>query len=195
MDPWTSISILVRSWLTPTALFVLLNLVVGVIALISKSHLVHRHHGNAAEGHAIGRTASFGFNRLRSLSLSRLRSGDLFSDLVPLAVASTSAETAQPSSDPKIDEKVPERRLDRGHSENRPDEAERVAQGRIKKSASERSTESRELKRKALGKAEVVVENCVDARADDFINRFRRQLQLQRLNSLLRYKDMIGRGA
>jgi hypothetical protein len=34
----------------------------------------------------------------------------------------------------------------------------------------------------------------VDARADDFINSFRKQLQLQRLNSLLNYKDMLNRG-
>ncbi|KAL0327493.1 UNVERIFIED_CONTAM: Pathogen-associated molecular patterns-induced protein A70 [Sesamum angustifolium] len=34
----------------------------------------------------------------------------------------------------------------------------------------------------------------VDARADDFINKFKQQLKLQRLDSILRYKDMIGRG-
>ncbi|XVF48997.1 hypothetical protein PTKIN_Ptkin03bG0233300 [Pterospermum kingtungense] len=31
----------------------------------------------------------------------------------------------------------------------------------------------------------------VDAKADDFINKFRQQLKLQRLDSLLRYKDML----
>ncbi|CAK9143687.1 unnamed protein product [Ilex paraguariensis] len=35
----------------------------------------------------------------------------------------------------------------------------------------------------------------VDAKADDFINRFKQQLKLQRLDSILRYKDMIGRGS
>lgn len=35
----------------------------------------------------------------------------------------------------------------------------------------------------------------VDAKADDFINKFKQQLQLQRLDSIIRYKDMIGRGA
>jgi hypothetical protein len=34
----------------------------------------------------------------------------------------------------------------------------------------------------------------VDERADDFINKFRQQLQLQRLNSLLNYKEMLNRG-
>nr|CAB3460852.1 unnamed protein product [Digitaria exilis] len=37
-------------------------------------------------------------------------------------------------------------------------------------------------------------EQGVDARADDFINKFRQQLQLQRLNSLLNYKEVLGRG-
>ncbi|KAJ8448834.1 hypothetical protein Cgig2_011455 [Carnegiea gigantea] len=34
----------------------------------------------------------------------------------------------------------------------------------------------------------------VDARADDFINRFREQLKMQRLESIVRYKEMISRG-
>ncbi|VAH09946.1 unnamed protein product [Triticum turgidum subsp. durum] len=40
-----------------------------------------------------------------------------------------------------------------------------------------------------------VEEGGVDARADDFINSFRKQLQLQRLNSLLNYKEVLNRGA
>lgn len=35
----------------------------------------------------------------------------------------------------------------------------------------------------------------VDLKADDFINRFKQQLELQRRNSILRYKKMLGRGA
>ncbi|KAJ4833782.1 hypothetical protein Tsubulata_014694 [Turnera subulata] len=34
----------------------------------------------------------------------------------------------------------------------------------------------------------------VDARADDFINKFKQQLKLQRIDSIIRYKEMIGRG-
>lgn len=34
----------------------------------------------------------------------------------------------------------------------------------------------------------------VDAKADDFINRFKQQLKLQRLDSIIRRKEMIGRG-
>ncbi|XP_042479990.1 pathogen-associated molecular patterns-induced protein A70-like [Macadamia integrifolia] len=35
----------------------------------------------------------------------------------------------------------------------------------------------------------------VDAKADDFINRFKQQLKLQRLDSIIRYKEMLTRGA
>ncbi|XP_075515982.1 uncharacterized protein LOC142550820 [Primulina tabacum] len=33
----------------------------------------------------------------------------------------------------------------------------------------------------------------VDAKADDFINKFKQQLKLQRLDSVIRYKDVVGR--
>ncbi|KAK4415683.1 Pathogen-associated molecular patterns-induced protein A70 [Sesamum alatum] len=37
-------------------------------------------------------------------------------------------------------------------------------------------------------------DEAVDAKADDFINRFRQQLKLQRLDSILRYREMLNRG-
>lgn len=37
-------------------------------------------------------------------------------------------------------------------------------------------------------------EEEVDSKADDFISKFRQQLQLQRLDSLMKYKEMFGRG-
>ncbi|KAL3844238.1 hypothetical protein ACJIZ3_001641 [Penstemon smallii] len=39
------------------------------------------------------------------------------------------------------------------------------------------------------------VDEEVDAKADDFINKFKQQLKLQRLDSIIRYKDLIGRGS
>lgn len=35
----------------------------------------------------------------------------------------------------------------------------------------------------------------VDAKADDFINKFKQQLKLQRMNSIIRYKEVISRGS
>lgn len=70
---------------------------------------------------------------------------------------------------------------------------------KMKKSASSKSTfrhfkeeEILETRRPAKDKAE---DEEVDSKADDFINKFKKQLQLQRLDSILRYKDMLGRGA
>jgi len=45
--------------------------------------------------------------------------------------------------------------------------------------------------RRAAAEEEPAVE--VDARADDFIRRFREQLRLQRLDSILRYRDTLRR--
>jgi hypothetical protein len=52
----------------------------------------------------------------------------------------------------------------------------------------------RERKLKKGPAAEPGEEGCVNAKADDFINKFKQQLKLQRLDSMLRYKEMLGRG-
>ncbi|CAN0882032.1 Pathogen-associated molecular patterns-induced protein A70 [Linum grandiflorum] len=41
----------------------------------------------------------------------------------------------------------------------------------------------------------LIKEDEVDAKADDFINKFKQQLKLQRLDSIIRYKEMVGRGS
>ncbi|XP_065851331.1 pathogen-associated molecular patterns-induced protein A70 [Euphorbia lathyris] len=49
--------------------------------------------------------------------------------------------------------------------------------------------------REAKSKMAEVDDDEVDAKADDFINKFKQQLKLQRIDSIMRYKDMIHRGA
>nr|GMC46920.1 mediator of RNA polymerase II transcription subunit 15-like [Ipomoea batatas]GMD53083.1 mediator of RNA polymerase II transcription subunit 15-like [Ipomoea batatas]GME17414.1 mediator of RNA polymerase II transcription subunit 15-like [Ipomoea batatas] len=74
----------------------------------------------------------------------------------------------------------------------------------MKKSASMKSSafkppekEDVEARRPATMKERVAaeVDEEVDAKADDFINKFRQQLKLQRVDSTLRYKEAIRRGA
>ncbi|KAG9157301.1 hypothetical protein Leryth_004967 [Lithospermum erythrorhizon] len=49
---------------------------------------------------------------------------------------------------------------------------------------------------KERGAAKVTeMEHGVDAKADDFINKFKEQLKLQRIDSIIRYKEMITRGS
>ncbi|KAK7411936.1 hypothetical protein VNO78_03380 [Psophocarpus tetragonolobus] len=56
----------------------------------------------------------------------------------------------------------------------------------------ERSESVKESKAEITGDGEErEEEEGVDAKADDFINRFRQQLRLQRLDSILRYRDML----
>lgn len=47
---------------------------------------------------------------------------------------------------------------------------------------------------KVASTAALVDDDAVDAKADDFINKFKQQLKLQRLDSIMRYKDMVNRG-
>ena len=73
----------------------------------------------------------------------------------------------------------------------------------MKKSASEKEVvevekeeimEEVEKRRPATMRLEKTVsfgDEGVDEKADDFINRFKQQLKLQRLDSLLRYRDML----
>ncbi|XAR67159.1 hypothetical protein NMG60_11013616 [Bertholletia excelsa] len=84
-------------------------------------------------------------------------------------------------------------------------DGEPVDPTRMKKSASERAMldeeeeEEMERRRPATVRERHAVfsgeDEGVDAKADDFINRFKQQLKLQRLDSLLRYREMLNRGA
>ncbi|KAK9274632.1 hypothetical protein L1049_021883 [Liquidambar formosana] len=49
-------------------------------------------------------------------------------------------------------------------------------------------------RKKKVGTASSGDDEEVDAKADDFINKFKQQLKLQRLDSLLNYREMLGRG-
>ncbi|KAK3161726.1 hypothetical protein QOZ80_1BG0080670 [Eleusine coracana subsp. coracana] len=151
-NPWS----LVRGYFSPATLFLLLNVVIGTIALTSRSHHRRRddeyHQFHYAPPPPIARTSSM-MERLRSLGLYRFRAvkKPATSDVKKLERA-----LAQP------------RRVQRA-----PPRAPVVAAREVVEDAAAVS---------------------VDARADDFINRFRQQLQLQRLNSLLNYKEMLNSG-
>ncbi|PUZ64991.1 hypothetical protein GQ55_3G187300 [Panicum hallii var. hallii] len=113
--------------------------------------------------------------RLRSFSLYRFRSGDLGPDLPAAA-----AESTTPAADEK---KQAAAHYGRSRSEPAPEQGKK--EPRMSKSSSVVVEEE---------KPTAEADQGVDARADDFINKFRQQLQLQRLNSLLNYKEMLNRG-
>lgn len=74
-------------------------------------------------------------------------------------------------------------------------EMPRKLAARIKKSASEKSAlahfKEAEVEEAAREAEEGDPHDEVDARADEFIKRFRHELKLQRLQSILRYKETL----
>ncbi|XP_047045260.1 pathogen-associated molecular patterns-induced protein A70-like [Lolium rigidum] len=119
--------------------------------------------------------------RLRSFSLSRFRSGEVAADDAAAAVAELershhAAQYSRSRSEPSREQSAKGKKLQQDSAEARMSKSSSVA------------------RKPAPVEPEAEV-GGVDARADDFINSFRKQLQLQRLNSLLNYKDMLNRGA
>lgn len=185
---WASMA----GWCTPTVLFIVINIVIGTIFFSSS---LARSSGEPNGGHNLARTASV-LPRLKSLnSLFRQRTEE------------TTAIAALLSPEPEVDVaekpqgKEAERHLGKSVSEG-PKKV--IKEVKMKKSASSKAVAS---SKKVVEEEEVVVrrpattratpakvDDGVDAKADDFINRFKQQLKLQRLDSISRYKEMINRG-
>ncbi|KAL6615899.1 hypothetical protein ACP70R_038169 [Stipagrostis hirtigluma subsp. patula] len=211
-NPWS----LVRGYFSPATLFLLLNVVIGTIALTSRSHRdrrddddgddYHRHQQQQSQYSPapLARTSSV-MDRLRSLGLYRFRSGDFpeYSHLPSAATthtaagdAASSAQQAQaqyarsrsePSARPP-----PVRR-----NKHRDDDAAKKSATeakRMERAPAQARRVQRAPPRAVVVRDEAAAAASVDERADDFINRFRQQLQLQRLNSLLNYREMLNRG-
>ncbi|URE42462.1 Cotton fiber expressed protein [Musa troglodytarum] len=205
----------VYGWFTPTVLFVILNVVIGSIAVASKSY--HRHQqgttadddGGAYPGRFLTRTlsrsSSVVLDRLRSFNLHHYRSGE-----TPPPFESTPAPAAEivdeaPHPAPQAvgeHQHQHHEHLGRSQSDTQPTAGEMPPKlaVRMKKSASEKSAfahfeEAVTATGEAVDPAVGDGGDEVDARADDFINRFRHQLKLQRLASIMRYKEMLNRGS
>ncbi|CAM0882356.1 unnamed protein product [Alopecurus aequalis] len=223
MPTWS----LVRGYFSPATLFVLLNVVIGTIALTSRSHRRrHNHHGDDDDlqqhqhhidqyapppaAAPLARTSSV-MERLRSIGLYRFRSGDFPPEYsYNLSAGDDESSTQQQQAQYARSRSEPAARPPVNKTSNR---EEKVAKAKVAKKP---LSEVKKLERapapaparlvqraprapvtRAVVTAaapEAAVATCVDERADDFINKFRQQLQLQRLNSLLNYKEMLNRG-
>jgi hypothetical protein len=129
----------------------------------------HLHHHDGEEHEHVAPPSVL--NRLRSFSLY-LRSGDPVPE-DPYNKAPSSA-----------DEKKQQQTAQHGRSQSEPARE----QGKSKKKQSAGKGMSKASSEADMAEEAAPAEKGVDARADDFINKFRQQLQLQRLNSLLNYK-------
>lgn len=190
---WASMN----SWFTPTVLFVLLNIVIGTIAFSSspdrKRPAQDAHHPAAAAQNNLSRTSSV-LHRLKSINLYRQKTDEI--------QPATTFLDPDPSPAPPV---VEEHHFGRSASDGAAAELQPKEEEpkKMKKWASSKSAfmepsrkEEEEItgvRRPATMRAGRVVDESVDAKADDFINKFRNQLKLQRLDSINRFKDMINR--
>ncbi|XP_047052770.1 pathogen-associated molecular patterns-induced protein A70-like [Lolium rigidum] len=224
----------VHGWFTPAVLFLVLNIVIGTIAVSSKvTSAAGGGEGGAAEA-AAGAAAGGekrGLSRVPSMALDRLRSFRLsrHAAAVPEPPVAGFVDLGLDEYLPPLEKEEPEpEEQDHAHIERSMSEAAAEPElprlpARLRKSASDKSafahfvveedTEAVEARRPATTRDRprrplVVAEpeepvseeepeeaaGEVDARADDFINKFHHQLKLQRIDSFMRYRDTLRRG-
>lgn len=209
----------VNGWFTPSVLFVLLNIVIGTIAVTSKGirgmHSHPRKDDDPLHQHMLGpdlyHSSPSMLERLKSFrGFNRAPSGQIpfeatVAEAPPTAAASIRGSEAGKALETLDDSyeaavaasSLKEHPVTRTHSESTPTVKKMAA--KLMKSVSSISAFQLEEKptppRPATaGRSHPPEDEEVDAKADDFINRFRQQLNLQRLESIIRYRDMLSRG-
>ncbi|XP_066376956.1 uncharacterized protein [Miscanthus floridulus] len=238
----------VHGWFTPAVLFVVLNIVIGTIAVTSKAAAASETGGEEEENVAaagagweqhrrLARVTSMAFERLRSFN-GRFAAAAPEPD--PAEARVVDLEHEQPPAaemekeDPVVVDPEPEHaaRMERSRSEAEAEAELPRLPARLHKSASDKSAfahfgaeeveetaravearrpattretrgrrrfpvaepESSESESDSEEEEEAISGGEVDARADDFINRFRHQLKLQRIDSFIRHRETVRRG-
>ncbi|KAI3978259.1 hypothetical protein MKX01_003422 [Papaver californicum] len=236
---WTTMN----SWCTPTILFVLMNLMIGVVAIASgfgtPAKPQQKQNEDEKRLHPQLVRSPSRLDRLKSMNFYRFRSEDynpfnsITTTIKPETETTTTHHVTQHNSSEdqtheddhssEANDVVPERDLDEIYNSHvhvqRTTSDTKPASGfmptklpkKMKKSASVKSAFShfqeedivqtpkrpstvKEGKTKSNDLQSFGDDEEVDAKADDFINKFKQQLKLQRLDSILRYKETIKRG-
>ncbi|CAI9761096.1 unnamed protein product [Fraxinus pennsylvanica] len=203
MNAAESLVAMVTSWLTPTVLFCILNLTVVTIFMTSFLNKLGHHEDNSRP--QLVRVPSL-VERVMSInnSLSRTENLDSF-DSAALYTAPPQEPTHHEKSEAKVEDMILNESVKDIHvTRSRSDTCLKAPTKRVlKKSASEKVFLAEPMgeadRRRPVTVREMTSSNgpddeAVDAKADDFINRFRQHLKLQRLESILRYNEMINRG-
>ncbi|GAA0142987.1 hypothetical protein LIER_03767 [Lithospermum erythrorhizon] len=198
---WATIS----SWFTPTIFFCLLNLMVATIYILSsmksnKNNQEHQQNRLVNEENDpvhFFRVASF-LERVKSINFSRSYHAE----------HEEITQHAEPENEPVKDE-VDEEEEEEGEGHVARTTSDTIVESVVKKSVKtmkksqsakivgvveereggrQRPATMRETKGKVNGMVTFSEDEAVDAKADDFINRFKQQLKLQRIESLLKYR-------
>lgn len=212
-----SIYDIIVSWFTPSCIFLIVNLVIGTIAITS--HFATKKKRQLDSPPQLVRSSSF-LGRVTSFGLSCCKFEPASAAATITTPEETQVELVQNQDLTRVNRTVSSTLLDRVKSIDlglnktemngdpgdstplirAPSLLERLMSGNFRRLDSvkvvekEKKPESElELKpeRKFVrGRAE---EEEVDAKADDFIKRFKQQLRLERLDSILRYRDILHR--
>ncbi|CAJ2638001.1 unnamed protein product [Trifolium pratense] len=219
MDEADSVSIsaydVMTSWFTPSCIFLVVNLVIGTIAITSRFSAQRK--GDSppqlvrSTSSFLGRVTSFG------LSCCKYKPACSATTTMPLE---TQIEPIDSCDVNQFDQAVPSTMLDRVKSNDMglskteinegPDDLtrnplprapsflERLMSGNFRRldSIKEEKQPKSEVELESEGEdvlRERVEEEEVDAKADDFIKRFKQQLRMERLDSILRYRDILNR--
>ncbi|CAK8564039.1 unnamed protein product [Lathyrus sativus] len=210
--------IAIATWFAPSPLFILVNLVIGTIALVScfnaapKIKIIQRansfntrhYYNHQEQTSSITQQPESGSESTQSQLfqipslLKRVVSFNLSLD--KLAPPHVKTHYIQPESKNSSSELDPKLICDLSDEEKRKVELKRsVSEKECSMTLDweeEEDEEALERRRPATAMARSETTTCeedegVDAKADDFINMFKKQLKLQRLNSLIRYRNTL----
>ncbi|KAL3332333.1 hypothetical protein AABB24_032759 [Solanum stoloniferum] len=192
----------VLSWLTPTLLFCVLNLTIATLLITSTLRNTNNDKKQEAGEDQLPRTPSL-LQRVRSVNLS------LFPD--PFNYSPLTTHYNFPQNSPSLLQRV--RSINFSFSSQKPtpfpsldppdehpEEVEdlkcHVTRSKSVTCAEDEEEDKKLGKRRGGGRKlfENEEEDAVDKKADDFINKFREELKMQRVHSILNYKEMLNRG-
>ncbi|RHN73516.1 hypothetical protein MtrunA17_Chr2g0299341 [Medicago truncatula] len=189
-----SIYDIIVSWLSPSFIFLIVNLVIGTIAITSHFATQKKRQPNSPL--ELVRSSSSIFGRVTSFGLSCCK-------FEPASAASTTTTTPEETQSIDLGLSKTEMKGGLGNSTpliRAPSLLERLMSGNFRRLDSVKVVEE---EKKAESEVELkpereivrgrVEEEEVDAKADDFIKRFKQQLRLERLDSILRYRDILHR--
>ncbi|KAL3337534.1 hypothetical protein AABB24_029928 [Solanum stoloniferum] len=196
------------SWLTPTVLFCLLNLVIGTI-FITSNLKTDKKLITTTTPSLLHRVKSFNFSFPENPFSSHNSQLDLTPSLLQ-RVKSINLSFSRPDPIPQYDDdqidKIDEIEQQIAVSHVTRSKSATCTEVKVQtrtilvKSASEKKMPVAvpvDLRRPATTRERVMSslgeDEAVDKKADDFINKFKQQLKLQRLHSILRYNQRLNR--
>uniref|UniRef100_A0A803MGG4 DUF4408 domain-containing protein n=1 Tax=Chenopodium quinoa TaxID=63459 RepID=A0A803MGG4_CHEQI len=223
----TEVAALIAPWLTPTSLFVLLNIVLATIFLANNKHPsktkdddtdgdYHNNNnksGNTSDHHYHHNQYDYYQNNQRyeyeGASLvppppQLVRAPSLFSRVASFNFSNFYSEAQPPSSDaadqtvtmtraPSLLYRVTSFNFSRSPAPQKAveEESRDQSQDHVKKEITAVKKEVTAVKKEVEKEttSSKRLEEEVDSKADDFIHKFKQQLKLQRLESLLRYRN------